>query len=624
VRTVEARGHVEYDLVNTQPFRVGAAARVVRLGREIQPGASVRPGQLIMELDCDDARYFQNLHLWQLERKLREAPTESLLNEVISSAQHLRKLGFTDKLMVQLCETRQIWDPWPLRTPRAGIVVAVAASGDHLAAGDALYTIAWRQVVHLRVCQGDKPSWGTQAVVRIGERAIAARVGQISPLGPDFLARIDLLEHRCPAPLGAQAVVSFEIAAPPERYLTAGDAAPFNLATWPHASFPRGTELRKLIDQHELKDLAAQLPPRPIRSAAPPAPTPRPHCIAPPPDLPPAERTRPGLIMDRSRAQSAGLEFAVAALRDIMTSVQTSGIVCSFPPPRRKLRVKAPIAGEALVAPGMLGRPLLSGDPIGTIASDALLHAQQAHLAALRDDVKTVARSALQLGRMGMSTHDIAELEATGVALGCAVVRAPFPCIVSAWQPAAGARVAPGTCLATGVGVEGTSVTFDIAASVLTGLGSRIAIEISRYEAACGDVALSRRGEVIVTSRQAGSCTARIELPHLPDDMAIGTPVRVILSDMRSRRQAVMIPADTVILIAASRQAMVDEGVVIRPRTLAIGSEHGDCVEVIAGLAEGERVVRRLPDRAGKSRRLTSLLMGLSSKTYSWEHGLDC
>lgn len=176
---------------------------------------------------------------------------------------------------------------------------------------------------------------------------------------------------------------------------------------------------------------------------------------------------------------------------------------------------------------------------------------------------------------------------AAGVVAGYTRVTAPLAGIVTAKQVERGMTVFPGTPLLT-VEEEGSyrleaAVPESHAAKV--GVGSRVRVTIE----GAGIAATGKVVEVVPAADPASrTFTAKVDISG--KGVKSGMFGRVFLPD--GERKGILVPRGAVVERGALTSVwVVDAQNVARMRLVKAGALHGDRIEVLAGLAGGERVV---------------------------------
>ncbi len=186
-----------------------------------------------------------------------------------------------------------------------------------------------------------------------------------------------------------------------------------------------------------------------------------------------------------------------------------------------------------------------------------------------------------------------AELRATRVTRGYAGITAPFAGIVTEKRMDAGSLAMPGQPLlvieqSSGFRFE-AAVEERLAGTVRPGTPARVVIEATGF---AGDGRVSE----VVPSVDPGSRSfiAKIDVP-LASGLRSGLFGRA--SFVTGRREAISIPTAAVVTNGQLQSVYVADGKVARQRLVSLGTRGGDRVEVLSGLAPGERLIISDPAR---------------------------
>jgi membrane fusion protein, multidrug efflux system len=303
------------------------------------------------------------------------------------------------------------------------------------------------------------------------------------------------------------------------------------------------------------------------------------------------------------------LDGVVEAVQQATLSAQTAGRVA-------EIRVDI----NDRVQPGQLLLRLRSSEQVAGLgqAQAALqaARAQDAQARAQHDRIrdmyerKVVARATYD---EAVAARDAAaaNLAATRAALESAQegvayteLRAPYAGVVTAKRVQSGEAVAPGTPLLTIAALDAMRVVAEVPQSA-----ARAVQEARQAQVYVGDerIAVARITLYPSAEPQSGTFRARIDLPDGATQLAPGTFAKVGIVVGESNR--ILVPAHAVVERSELRAVYVvtpDGPVVLRQ--VRLGRRTGDDIEVIAGLARGEKVAvdpaaAGIVARAGASQR---------------------
>lgn len=202
------------------------------------------------------------------------------------------------------------------------------------------------------------------------------------------------------------------------------------------------------------------------------------------------------------------------------------------------------------------------------------------------------ATSAFRMAEAGVEQAR-ANLAATEVSRGYAEVRSPFDGWVVDKGIEAGDMVQPGRPLFTVEDLDPVKVVADVPAAAAQGFapGAPVGVEVPALGLRTEGV-LDR----ILPSADPGSRTIRFEIvqPNPEGRLKSGMFARVVLAS-ESTRPVLLVPRSAVVARGQLEGLFVVDREVEPPRArlrwVRLGEEHGDRVEVLSGLTEGEEYV---------------------------------
>src|SRR5437899_2639504 len=319
----------------------------------------------------------------------------------------------------------------------------------------------------------------------------------------------------------------------------------------------------------------------------------------------PAELSRAPIRLDAAQQQAIGLTWGTAERRPVEKVIRTVGRL-DFDE-RKLAQVTLKVGGyiEELYA-NYTGQPVRKGDPLFTLYSPELLTAQREYLLAreterrLRESSLPEARaSAASLVRASrerlrlwdLSPQQLRELEESGQARRTLTVHAPIAGVVIEKMAVAGMRVEPGATLYKLADLSTIWAYGDVYEHELPFV--KVGQEADLTLAAYPEQAFTARVAWVSPVLDAKTRTVRVrfELPNSPDQVLrpemYGTvEVRVPLGDR-------LVVPRTAVLDSGRRQVVFADGGDGRlvPREVRLGGRFDDAVEVLDGVAAGERVV---------------------------------
>jgi membrane fusion protein, multidrug efflux system len=299
-----------------------------------------------------------------------------------------------------------------------------------------------------------------------------------------------------------------------------------------------------------------------------------------------------------SNLPPAKVRLAVARVENVPTLTEVMGTVR----PVQRAMIAAKVMGAIEELPVTLGQPVRAGDLLVKISageiSAKVLQAQSQLNMARRDlererDLlaKNASTSEMVKGLEDRFTMTQAMVSEAETMLGYATVRAPFDGVVARKLANAGDLSAPGQPL---LEIEGTAA-FQIEAGVPDSLAARLAV-----------------GTPLVVEVPAAGVTftgALIEFSSASDAFARNVPAKIsvpagtaVRSGQFARVQVPGAPARIMLAPAAAVSTLgqmervfmaVDSRAVLR--LVKTGATRGDRVEILSGVAEGDRLVLNPP-----------------------------
>jgi Cu(I)/Ag(I) efflux system membrane fusion protein len=317
-----------------------------------------------------------------------------------------------------------------------------------------------------------------------------------------------------------------------------------------------------------------------------------------PPDLAPVTLTA-------ERQQLVGVTTTPATRGTLGQELRVPGSVEAPETGRAQVRSRAAGFIER-VAVRETGVRVTRGQPLAWIYSPDIYRAQEEFLAAGRwatgagtpnsargtspGEMVAAARRALEL--LGLSEADVEEISRSGSAMRAIPVRAPISGHVTSFNAVLGLHASPETTL------------YEIADL------SRVWVIASVHERDLPHVRTGMPARFASSSRPNDPVAARVELVE-PEVSEATRTARVRLTIQNAKFElrpgqygdvtfelpestALVVPKDAVIHTGTHAYVFVDVGAGrFEPRTVRAGTQAGDRVQVLEGLAEGDRVVAR-------------------------------
>ncbi len=297
-----------------------------------------------------------------------------------------------------------------------------------------------------------------------------------------------------------------------------------------------------------------------------------------------------GVRIDPARVQSLGLRTATVTRGMLPSGVTVTGVL-DFNQ-RDVAIVQARAAGFVQRVYGRApGDLIAAGAPLADILVPEWAGAQTEYLAVRRTGDAALARAARQrLALQGMPESLIARVERSGRPMTVTTIATPTGGVVRTLGVKSGMTVSAGQTLAevNGLGTVWVNAAIPeaLAGQVRQGASVRVTLAAFPGETFSGHVT-AVLPEAQVETR---TLTARIELSNRGGRLRPGMFATVQLGE--TSRPALLLPSEAVIRTGRRTLVMLAlEGGRYRPAEVRIGQEAGGQTEVLAGLAEGEKII---------------------------------
>lgn len=291
----------------------------------------------------------------------------------------------------------------------------------------------------------------------------------------------------------------------------------------------------------------------------------------------------------------AKVHLTVAHIEESPFLTEVSGTV----KPVQRAMIAAKVMGTIEEMPVTLGQRVKAGDLLVKISageiSAKVLQAQAQLNMATRDldrerDLLTKNASTADMvkgleDRFAMTKAMVREAE---VMLAYTAVRAPFDGVVARKMANAGDLAAPGQPL---LEVEGTDV-FQIEAGVPDSLATHLAVGATLTVEVPGSGA-SFSGQLVELSSAADAFARTVQAKiSIPPDASVrsGQFARVLVPGTPVR--ALFVPKSAVSTLGQMERVFVEQNKRAVLRLVKTGAVRGDRVEILSGVAEGEKIVQ--------------------------------
>lgn len=300
--------------------------------------------------------------------------------------------------------------------------------------------------------------------------------------------------------------------------------------------------------------------------------------------------TAPGVRIDPARIQSLGVRFATARQGQLANDLTATAVV-DFNQ-RDVAVVQARAAGFVQRVYGRApGDVIAAGAPLVDLLVPDWGGAQTEYLAVRRAGDERLAQAARQrLVLLGMPESLIASVEHSGRPRTVVVVTSPIGGVIRTLGVRSGMSIPAGATLADINGLStvwlNAAIPEALAGRLRTGQGVEVTLAAFPGERFTGRLT-ALLPEVVGESR---TITGRVELANRGGRLRPGMFGQITFGD--GAAGALVVPSEAVIRTGTRTLVMLAEpGGRFRPAEIRVGREAGGQTEILAGLAEGERVV---------------------------------
>lgn len=247
------------------------------------------------------------------------------------------------------------------------------------------------------------------------------------------------------------------------------------------------------------------------------------------------------------------------------------------------------------------GRKVNKGDllvQLRDLEQRALLSKAEADMVAARQRYQRISKLARRGTATSAQLEDAtakmqvlrAEITAIKARVGDRAIRAPFAGVVGLRRVSPGTLIQPGTAITTLDDLSVIKLDFAVPETYVAVLsqGQEIAARVAAYPA--------RRftGRITVVSPRVNPATRAVAVrARLPNkDSALKPGMLIVVDVIRSRRRALLVPEEAVIPVRDRTFVyVIDETNRARRIAVRLGVRQPGLVEVVSGLAAGQRVV---------------------------------
>lgn len=241
------------------------------------------------------------------------------------------------------------------------------------------------------------------------------------------------------------------------------------------------------------------------------------------------------------------------------------------------------------------GETVRAGQPVARIFSQELLSSQTEYLAVRRNTAASGITSAVvaggrtRLGVLGMTPAEIDDIERSGEPRRLVTVVAPRSGVVVNRGVTAGTSVDPSTTLLTIADLSRVWVIAEVPEASIPAVrvGTRAALDFP----ASGRAPFAARVDFLYPTLTERTRTLRVRLTAANPDGVLRPGLYGTAVFTSAGPDAITVPRDAVVDTGFQQHVFVAAGDRFEPRTVTVGAQLADRVEIRDGLREGERVV---------------------------------
>ena len=328
------------------------------------------------------------------------------------------------------------------------------------------------------------------------------------------------------------------------------------------------------------------------------------HGVTPPPaaahEAPPpqvgsaAAHPRAAVELERGQAESIGAQIVVVREETIRRSFRAVATV--VPDEARLSHVHTRVAGwvEQLFVP-TTGEHVQEGRPLAAIFSQELLSSQAEYLTARRAAADgrpsvVLAGARARLSVLGMTDAEVRAIEESGEPRRLVTIAAPRSGVVLHRGISPGTAVDPSTEIVTVADLSRVWAIAEVPEEQIASVGTGAIAELEIP--ASGRRPFEARVEFIYPTLSERTRTLRVRFGVENPDLSLRPGMYGAAVFQSAPRTAVTVARDAVVDTGTAQHVFVVEGEKrFVPRPIKLGARLSDRVEVLEGLAAGERVV---------------------------------
>jgi Cu(I)/Ag(I) efflux system membrane fusion protein len=307
-----------------------------------------------------------------------------------------------------------------------------------------------------------------------------------------------------------------------------------------------------------------------------------------------ADRTHRREPVDAAAAQSLDIRLVAVGRESLTQTVRAVATV--VPDESRIAHVHTRVAGwiEHLDA-NTLGEFVRAGQPLGHIFSQELFSSQTEYLATRRNAAASGIASAViasgrtRLGVLGMTMAEIDAIEQTGEPRRLVTVVAPRSGVVVNRGVTVGTSVDPSTTLFTIADLSRVWVLAEVPEASIPAMRVGSAAEL--HFPASGRAPFGARVDFVYPTLTERTRTLRVRLSVANPNGALRPGLYGTAEFQSEGHNVITVPRDAVVDTGLQQHVFVAVGGIFEPRTVTVGAQLADRVEIRDGLKEGEQIV---------------------------------
>jgi Cu(I)/Ag(I) efflux system membrane fusion protein len=307
-----------------------------------------------------------------------------------------------------------------------------------------------------------------------------------------------------------------------------------------------------------------------------------------------ADTTHSRVPVDAAAAQSLDIRLETVGRESLTQTVRAVATVA--PDESRISHVHTRVAGwiEHLDV-NTTGEVVRAGQPLAHIFSQELLSSQTEYLSAKRNTSASGISSAViasgrtRLGVLGMTAAEIDEIERTGEPKRLVTVVAPTSGVVVNRGVTVGTSVDPSTTLLTIADLSRVWVLAEVPEASIP--GARVGTVAQLDFPASGRPPFTARVDFVYPTLTERTRTLRVRLSAGNSSGALRPGLYGTAVFEAAGQNVITVPRDAVVDTGLQQHVFVAVGERFEPRSVTVGTQLADRVEIREGLREGEQIV---------------------------------